>query len=92
MTKPIIVLVVLLTAAGAFAKDKTTVNYVGQGRYSCSGDSYQCAQIDQQNRQHSQNESDRYERTRREEVGRYERSREEYREREGYERRTHERN
>lgn len=92
MTKPIIVLVVFLTAAGAFAKDKNEVTYVGQGRYSCSGTGYKCAQIDQQNRLTSQVESDRYERTRREEMGRYERSREEYREREGYERRTHERN
>lgn len=81
--KPLIIAALLAVCSLAIAKDKNEITYVGQGRYSCSGKGYKCAQIDQQNRLQSQIESDRYERNRSEERGRYERSREEYREREG---------
>lgn len=34
----------------AVGKDKAEIHYVGQGRYTCSGDAYKCAQIDASNR------------------------------------------
>lgn len=39
-----------LVCAGAIAKDKPDVVYAGGGRYTCSGSSYQCAQVDAGNR------------------------------------------
>jgi hypothetical protein len=52
-----IVAVSLDTLAG----DKPVVNYVGNGRYTCSGNSTGCAQIDQNNREQGELELRRYE-------------------------------
>lgn len=82
------IVVLALTSSLAFAKDKTTITDVGNGRYTCSGDRYKCAQIDQQNRLTSQSESDRYERARQREIDLYNRSSETY---DGKGRRTYER-
>ena len=38
----------------AYTKDDAQVTYVGGGRYVCKGDSYKCAQIDQQNQRESE--------------------------------------
>lgn len=52
-----IVAVSLDTLAG----DKPAVNYVGNGRYTCSGNSTACALIDQNNRVQGELELRRYE-------------------------------
>lgn len=46
----LLAITLLALAASAFAKDKPDVTYVGGGRYTCSGKSAQCAQIDANNR------------------------------------------
>lgn len=46
--------ILALIAVSAFAKDDTRTTYVGQGRYTCNGNSAACAQIDQNNRQAEQ--------------------------------------
>ena len=45
-----LVIVLCAFCTCAIAKDKAEIHYVGQGRYTCSGDSYKCAQIDANNR------------------------------------------
>lgn len=49
----------LALATSAIAKDKPEIRYAGQGRYTCSGDSYQCAQVNANNRALEQRERDR---------------------------------
>ena len=46
----VIILLSLTTAAVAKDKGKADIHYVGLGRYTCSGDSFKCAQIDANNR------------------------------------------
>lgn len=46
----------------AYAKDDAQVTYVGGGRYVCKGDSYKCAQIDQQNQSESERRREVYQR------------------------------
>jgi hypothetical protein len=76
--KTLIVVLAVFACNLVAAKDKATINYVGQGRYTCSGDRHRCAQIDAQNRLNAQIDADRYERTRQREIDRYERFRENY--------------
>lgn len=49
MMKKISILLALVCTL-AVAKDEPKVTYVGLGRYTCSGSSAVCAQIDQNNR------------------------------------------
>ena len=52
-----LLLVALVSAAQA--KDEARVTYVGDGRYTCSGNSVACAQVDTNNRQReSQRQAD----------------------------------
>lgn len=46
----------------AYAKDDAQVTYVGGGRYVCKGNSYKCAQIDQQNQRESERRTEEYQR------------------------------
>ncbi len=80
-----VTLVVLVCVLSAPAIGGTKVTYVGQGRYACSGKSFECAQVDQNNRMVSethrrqyQDEQDRaqayIERSRREEKERRDRN------------------
>ena len=48
MKSQLIALLALLAAAGALAEPK--INYVGSGRYTCSGSAKECAEVDQRNR------------------------------------------
>lgn len=45
-----IVLCAFCTFAAAKDKEKAEIHYAGEGRYTCSGDAYKCAQIDANNR------------------------------------------
>lgn len=47
-----IVLLLMLACSVSFAKEKgqAEITYVGMGRYTCKGNSYQCAQINANNR------------------------------------------
>lgn len=56
-----IVLAIAIAAAINFSSyAESRVTYVGSGRYSCSGNNTQCAQIEQNNRQQQQLEQSRY--------------------------------
>ena len=46
----------------AQAKDDTKVEYIGGGRYSCQGDSYKCAHIQQENQRESERQRQSYQR------------------------------
>lgn len=46
----------------AYASDDPQVTYVGGGRYVCTGNSYKCAQIDQQNQRESERRREDYQR------------------------------
>ena len=50
--KKLAALLLLFASFSPFAKDhdEAKITYVGMGRYTCSGDSYKCAQIDANNR------------------------------------------
>lgn len=50
--KKLAALLLLFASFSSFAKDhgEAKITYVGMGRYTCSGDSYKCAQIDANNR------------------------------------------
>ena len=56
-----IVILLVLVSMSCIAKDKAEIRYAGQGRYTCSGDRYQCAQIDANNRAVEAREKDREE-------------------------------
>ena len=45
-----LVVLLVLTSLNCIAKDKAEIRYAGEGRYTCSGDRYRCAQIDANNR------------------------------------------
>lgn len=51
MKNSLIVLSVVALTASSAAQADPRVTYVGDGRYTCSGNSAQCAQIDANNRQ-----------------------------------------
>lgn len=55
-----LILGVLVSAAQA--KDEPQVTYVGDGRYTCSGSSVACAQIDANNRQRESQRQAEYQR------------------------------
>lgn len=57
------ILILALLAGSALAKEPT-VNYVGQGRYTCSGNAAVCAQIDANNRAESARQQYQYDRER----------------------------
>lgn len=59
MTKTMPVLLALVCMS-AFAKDKSEVTYVGMGRYTCSGNTAACAQIDANNRAQSDRDARQY--------------------------------
>lgn len=63
MTKLILAIVLCGLFQPVIARDNTKPVYVGQGRYACSDNSYQCAQIQQNNARLE--EQQRYERDRR---------------------------
>ena len=67
-----IAILLVLASMNCMAKDKAEIRYAGQGRYTCSGDSYQCAQVDANNRAQEARQRDR-------EDARIEREREERR-------------
>lgn len=52
---------IVAASVNTLAGEKPTVNYVGNGRYTCSGNSTACAQIDQNNRVQGELELRRYE-------------------------------
>ena len=54
-----LVILLVLASMNCIAKDKAEIRYAGQGRYTCSGDSYQCAQIDANNRALESREKER---------------------------------
>ena len=63
MTKCTLNLIVLLLAGltlPAQAEEKTKATYAGQGRYTCSGSSAGCAQIDYNNRRQSESQTQQY--------------------------------
>ena len=68
MKKLIAILALASLTALAKEKDEAKITYVGLGRYTCSGDSYKCAQIDANNRaldaQREMQDRDRMERER----------------------------
>lgn len=50
--KPLMFMALLFVAISANAKDeKPRINYVGEGRYACSGSAAQCAHVESNNRQ-----------------------------------------
>lgn len=55
----------LTSAIQAFPSEQPKVTYVGGDRYVCSGRSYECAQIDANNRAQEEREQRRYENQRR---------------------------
>ena len=61
-----IVILLVLISMSCIAKDKAEIRYAGQGRYTCSGDKYQCAQIDANNGAQEAREKDRMEQRERE--------------------------
>jgi hypothetical protein len=58
MTKTL--LAVTLAALSFAAGAESPVTYVGEGRYTCRGNSAQCAQIDQNNRRESDYRAQQY--------------------------------
>lgn len=78
MNNTIAILLALLCTS-AIAEDKPKITYAGEGRYTCSGNSAACAQIDANNRRISQDSADRYERKRAETIERAERAEREQR-------------
>lgn len=68
MKKLIAILVLASMSALAKERGEAKITYVGLGRYTCSGDSYKCAQIDANNRaldaQREMQDRDRMERER----------------------------
>lgn len=61
MNRSILIAALLAYALSAQAAD-TKVEYVGQGRYSCEGDSYKCARIQQENNRESDRRRQEYQR------------------------------
>lgn len=57
-------LILAILCGVAFAKDGSRITYVGDGRYTCSGDLAACAQIEASNRQREQQRQFEYERKR----------------------------
>jgi hypothetical protein len=55
-------LIFALLASTALAKDGAQVNYAGDGRYTCSGNSAACAQVDANNRQRESQRQAEYQR------------------------------
>lgn len=55
-------LVLALFTTTVLAKDDARVTYVGDGRYTCSGNSATCAQIDANNRQRESQRQAEYQR------------------------------
>lgn len=55
-------LILALFATAALAKDDARVTYVGDGRYTCSGNSTTCAQVDANNRQRESQRQAEYQR------------------------------
>jgi len=45
-----IVIYLAFISVGALAGEKAEIHYSGLGRYTCTGDSFKCAQIDANNR------------------------------------------
>lgn len=64
MNKSILIsaLIAVLAAQCASAKEESRVTYVGQGRYTCEGDSYKCARIQQENNRESDRRRQEYQR------------------------------
>ena len=59
--KKTLALILTLAFAQVYAGE-AKVEYVGMGRYTCSGDAYKCAQIDRNNREQADRERWNYER------------------------------
>lgn len=51
-----------IAATAVLADSKAATTYVGQGRYTCSGTSAACAQVDANNRNESARRDDSYQR------------------------------
>lgn len=55
-------LIFVALATTALAKEDARVTYVGDGRYTCSGNSAACAQVDANNRQRESQRQAEYQR------------------------------
>ena len=55
-------LILVALVSTAQAKDEARVTYVGDGRYTCSGNSVACAQVDANNRQRESQRQAEYQR------------------------------
>lgn len=55
-------LILVALATTALANDDTRVTYAGDGRYTCSGNSAACAQVDANNRQRESQRQAEYQR------------------------------
>lgn len=55
-------LAIIALSMSAIAKDDNKPVYVGGGRWACSGNSYECAQVRANNRAQEERERQRYER------------------------------
>lgn len=63
MNKSALVAALLAAAFAAQAKEDPKVTYVGQGRYTCSGNSPACAQVDANNRNQQERSNYEYKRS-----------------------------
>ena len=57
-----ILALILFSAIAQVQAGEAKVEYVGLGRYTCSGDAYKCAQIDRNNREREERDRWNYER------------------------------
>lgn len=62
MNKLIAALLACCLISVAHARDEAKVTYVGGGRNACSGDSYKCARVEQENQRESDRRSREYQR------------------------------
>ena len=60
MTRILVATTLALLQFSAHAESPVT--YVGEGRYTCRGNNFQCAQIDQNNRRESDYRAQQYQR------------------------------
>ncbi len=65
-------------ATSAFAKDKPEIRYAGGGLYTCSGNSYECAQVKANNRALEDRDRQRWEQRRQQEYEERQRDLERY--------------
>ncbi len=77
MTKFLVIALLALSTC-AIAKDKPEVRYAGEGRYTCSGNSAECAQVNANNRALEDRDRQRWEQRRQQEYEQRQRDLERY--------------